>query len=105
MKLPGSTKSRITKDENGENVPYFKITQEVLIHCSAVNNSYQQISRVLYTFVPNKSFSQLLEIPSKNFMLLKTFDSEFSCTEVWFTDQNSNPFEIEGKTNVTLVIN
>ena len=85
-------------------MPYFEIAQEVLIHCNVVNNSYQQILRVLYTFVPNKLFSQLLEIPSKNLMFLKTFDSEFSCIEVWFTDQNSNPFEIEDKTNITLVI-
>ena len=85
-------------------MPYFEIAQEVLIHCNVVNNSYQQILRVLYTFVPNKLFSQLLEIPSKNLMFLKTFDSEFSCIEVWFTDQNFNPFEIEDKTNITLVI-
>ena len=63
-------------------MPYFEIAQEVLIHCNVVNNSYQQILRVLYTFVPNKLFSQLLEIPSKNLMFLKTFDSEFSCIEV-----------------------
>ena len=49
----------ITKDENGENVLYLEITEVVLIHCNVVNNSYQQNSRVLYTFVSNKSFSQL----------------------------------------------
>ena len=59
MKLLGSTKSKITKDKNGENVLYLEITEEVLIHCNVVNNSYQQNSRVLYTFVSNKSFSQL----------------------------------------------
>ena len=59
MKLLGSTKSKITKDKNGENVLYLEITEEVLIHCNVVNNSYQQNSRVLYTFVFNKSFSQL----------------------------------------------
>ena len=47
--------------------------------------------RVLYTFAPNKSFDQLLDISPENFILLKTFDSEFSYSEVWFTDQNSNP--------------
>ena len=41
MKLIGSTKSKITKDENGENVPYSEITEVVLIHCNVVNNSYQ----------------------------------------------------------------
>ena len=53
MKLLGSTKSKITKDENGENVPYLEITEVILIHCNVVNNSYQQNSRILYTFVPN----------------------------------------------------
>ena len=77
MKLLGSTKSKITKDENGENVPYLEITEVILIHCNVVNNSYQQNSRVLYTFVPNKSFGQLLDISSKSFIFLKTFDSEF----------------------------
>ena len=77
LKLLGSTKSKLTKDRNGENVPYLEITDVVLIHCNAVNNSYQQNSRALYTFVPNKSFCQLLDISPKNFMFLKTFISEF----------------------------
>ena len=77
MKLLGSTKSKITKDENGENVPYLEITEVILIHCNVVNNSYQQNSRVLYTFVSNKSFGQLLDISPENFIFLKTFDSEF----------------------------
>ena len=96
---------KITKDKNGEHVPYLEITEVVLIHCNVVNNSYQQNSRVLYTFVPNKSFGQLLDISPENFIFLKTFDSEFSYIEVWFTDQNSNPLEIEDKINITLVIN
>ena len=78
LKLFGSTKSKITKNENGENVPYLEITEVVLIHCNVVNNSYQQKSRVLYTFVLNKSFVQLLDISPENFVFLKTFDSEFS---------------------------
>ena len=105
MKLFGSTKSKITKDKNGENVPHLEITEVVLIHCNIVNNDYQQDSRVCYTFVPNKSFGQLLDISSKNFIFLKTFNSEFSYIEVWFTDQNSKPLEIEDKINITLVIN
>ena len=62
MKLIGSTKSEMTKNENGENVPCLEITEVVLIHCNVVNNSYQQNSRVLYTFVPSKLFDQLLNI-------------------------------------------
>ena len=62
MKLLGCTKSKITKDENGRNVPYLEITEVLLVHCNIVNNNYQQNSRVLYTFIPNKSFGQLLDI-------------------------------------------
>ena len=60
MKLLRSTKSKITKDENGENVPHLKITDVISVHCNIVKNNYQQDSRVLYTFIPNKSFDQLL---------------------------------------------
>ena len=74
MKLLGSTKSKITKRENGENVPYLEITEVLLIYCNVFSNSYQQNSRVLYTFVPNKLFGQLLDISPENFIFLKTFD-------------------------------
>ena len=59
MKLLGSTEDKITKDENGENVPHIEITEVVLVHCNIVNNDYQQDSRALYTFVPNKHFGSL----------------------------------------------
>ena len=74
---------------NGENFLRLKISEVVLIHCNIVNNDYQRNSRVLYTFFPNKSFGQLLDILPKNFIFLKTFNSEFSYFEVWFIDQNS----------------
>ena len=105
IKLFGSTKSKITKDENGENVPHLEITEVILIHCNIGNNDDQQNWRVLYTFLPNKSFGQLLDIPPKNYIFSKTFHSEFSYIEVWFTDQNSKRLEIEDKINITLVIN
>ena len=66
MKLLGSTKNKITVDENGENVPYLEITEVVLVRCNFVINDYQRDSRVLYTFVPNKSLGQLLDISPKN---------------------------------------
>ena len=75
IKLLGSTNSKIAKDENGENGPHLEITEVVLIHCNIVHINYQQDSRVLYTFVPNKSFGQLLDISPKNFIFLKTFNS------------------------------
>ena len=68
IKLLGSTKSKITKDKNGKNVPNLEITEVVLIHCNIVNEDYQQDSRALYTFVPNKSFKQLLDISAMNFI-------------------------------------
>ena len=105
MKLLGSTKSEITKYENGKNVSRLENTELVLIHCNIVNNDYQQDSRVLYTFVSNKSFDQLLNISPKSFIFLKTFNSEFSYIKVWFTDQNSKLLEIEDKISITLVTN
>ena len=77
IKLLGSTKSKINKDKNEENVPHLEITEVVLTHGNIVNNSYQQDSRILYKFVPNKSFGQLLHTSPKNFILLNTFNSEF----------------------------
>ena len=71
MKLLGSTKSKITKNENGENVSHLEITEVVLIYCKIVNNDYQQYSRLFYTFVPKKSFGQILDISPKNFDILK----------------------------------
>ena len=103
MKLLGSNKSKITKDKNGESVPHLEITEVILVQCNIVNNDYQQDSTVLYTFIPDKSFGQLLDISPKNFIFLRTFNSEFSYIEVWFTDQNSKLLEIEDKINITLV--
>ena len=104
MKLLGSTENKITKDKHGENVPHLEITELVLVHCNMVNNDYQQDSRVLYTFVPNKSFGSLLDISPSNHIFLKTFNSEYDEIVVWFTDQNSQPLEIEDRINLTMVI-
>ena len=104
IKLLGSTEIKITKDKNGENVPHLEITEVVLVHCDTVNNDYQQESRLLYTFVPSKPFGSLLEISPTNHIFLKLFNSEFQDIEVWFTDQNSQPLEIEDRINLTMVI-
>ena len=103
MKLLGSTKSKITKNENGENMPQLEITEVVLVHYNIVNNDFEQDARVLYTFVPNKPFSQLLDISPTNFIFFRTFNSEFLSIETWFTNQNSKPLEIEDKISITLV--
>ena len=107
MKLLGSTENKITKEKNGETLPHLGIIEVVLVHCDIVNNDYQQDSRVLYTFIPNKPFGSLLEISPanhKNIQLIKTFNSEYDEIKVWFTDQNSQPLEIEDRTNLTKMI-
>ena len=82
MKFLGSNKSKITKDKNSENAPHLAITKLVLVHYNLVNNDYQDDSRVLYTFIPNKSFGQLLDISQIKLVFLKTFNSDFSYIEV-----------------------
>ena len=104
MKLLGSAENKIIKDKDSENVPHLEITEVVLVHCNIVNNDYQQDSRVLYTFVPNKPFGSLLEISPANHIFLKAFNSEYNEIEVWFTDQNSKPSEIEYRINLMMVI-
>ena len=82
MKLLGSTKNKITKDKNGENIPHLEITEVVLVHCNFVNNDCQQDSRVWCTFLPNKPFGSLLEISPTNHMFLKTFNLEYDKIKV-----------------------
>ena len=77
MKLLGSAENKITKDKNGENVLQLEVAEVVLVHRDILNNDYQQDSRVLYTFVPNKPFGSLLKISPTNHIFLKTFNSEY----------------------------
>ena len=104
MKLLGSTKNKITKDKNGENVSHLEITEVVLVHCNIMNNDCPHDSRVLYTFFLNKSFRSLSEISPTNHIFLKTFSSEYDKIKVWFTYQNSQPLEREDRINLTMVI-
>ena len=85
-------------------MPHRDVTEVVKVHCDIINNGYQQDSKVLYTFVPNKLFGSLLEICPTNHIFLKTFNSEYDEIKVWFTDQNSKPLEIEDRINLTMVI-
>ena len=102
MKLLGSTENKITNDKNDDNVPHLEIEKVVLVHCNIVNNDYQQDSRVLYTFNPNKLFGSLLENSPTNHIFLKTFNSEYDEIIVWFTDQNSQPLETKGRINLVI---
>ena len=81
-------------------MPHLEIAEVVLVHCDIINNDYQQDSRVLHAFVPNKPFGSLLEISPTNLIFLKTFNSEYD----EFTDQNSQPLEIEGRINLTMMV-
>ena len=75
MKLLGSTENKITKDKKGEDLLHLEITEVLLVHCNIVNNDCQQDSRVLHTFVPNKTFGSLMEISPANHIFLKSFNS------------------------------
>ena len=104
MQLLGSSKKVVDKNKNGELSPRLETFDVVLVHCSLVDNNYQQASKVLFTFVPNKQFGQLITITPHSPTMLKTTNAEFSFIEIWFTDQNNRPFEIEDNVNITLII-
>ena len=104
MKLLGSTKKDVDKDKNGEDVPKLESAEVVLVHCNLVNNSYLQASKVLLTFVPNKKFGQLITVSPHSLTIIKTTNSKFPFIQVWFTDQNNRPPEIEDSVNITLII-
>ena len=74
--LLGSTKD-VDKDKNREDVPKLESVEVVLVHCNLVNNSYQQASKVLFTFLPNKKFGQLIPISPHSLTMLKITNSEF----------------------------
>ena len=94
MKLLGSIKKDVDQDKDREDIPKLESVEVVLVHCNLVNNHYQQALKVLFTFVPNKQFGQLINISPHSLAMLGTTNTEFSFIEVWFTDQNSDPLEV-----------
>ena len=104
MQLLGSSKTDIDQNKDGEIVPKLETAEDVLVHCNLVNNSYKQASKVLFTFAPNKLFDQLITITPRSPTILKTNNAEYSFIEIWFTDQNNRPLEIEDNVNITLII-
>ena len=72
LKLLGRTKKDGDNDKYGENVPKLESVEVVFVHCNLVNNSYQQASKVLFTFLPNKQFGQLITISPHLLIMLKT---------------------------------
>ena len=93
MKLLESSKKDVDKVKDGEDVPKLESVEVVLVHCNLVNNSYQQASKVLFTFVPNKQFGQLITISPHSLAMLKTTSAKFCSFELWSTDQNNRPLE------------
>ena len=87
-----------------KDVPKLESVEAVLLHCNLVNNNYQQTSKVIFVFVPNKQFGQLINIAPNSLTMLGTTDTEFSFIEMWFIDQKSEPLEIENNVNLTLII-
>ena len=104
MQLLGSSNKVINKNKDGEIVPRLETVEIVLVHCNLVNNNYQQASKVLFTFVPNKQFGQLITIPPHSLIMLKTTNAEFSFIEIWFTDQNNRPLQVEDTVTIRLII-
>ena len=104
MQLLGSSKKLIDNNKDGEIVARLEVVEVVLVHYNLVNNSYQKASKVLFTFVPNKQFGQLITITPHSPAILKTTNAEFSFIEIWFTYQNNRPLEIEDNVNITLII-
>ena len=81
------------------------MVEVVLVQCNLVDNQYQQKCEVLYTFTPNKSYAYLLNVEPSTLVFLKTYNTEFDEIFIAFIDQNSRPLEIEGKVNLTLLVN
>ena len=103
MELLRTTKKDVDQDKDGEDIAKLECAEFVLVHCNLVNNNYQQASKVLFTFAPNKQFGQLINEAPHSLIMLSITNTEFSSNEVWFTDQNSEPLEIED-INMTLII-
>ena len=104
MRLLGSTKKDVDSDKNSENVPKLESVEVVLVYCNLVKNDYQHTSKVLFSFVLNKQFGQLINISPHSLTMMNTVDTEFSFVEVWFTDQTTKALEIEDNVNLTLII-
>ena len=104
VKLLGSSSDTIDGDKNSELAPKLESVDLVLVHCNLVDNSYQQAPKVLFTFVPNKKYGQLITVSPETLIMLKTVNTEFSFIEIWFTDQDNRPLEIEDSVNISLII-
>ena len=104
MKLLRSTKKDVDQDKDGEDIPKLESVDVVLVDCNLVNNNYQQTAKALFTFEPIKQFGQLINISPHSLKMLCTTNTKFLFIEVWLTDQNSEPLEIEDNVILTLIV-
>ena len=104
MKLLGSTEKGNCSDKNSENVPKLESVEVILVHCNLIKNDYQDASKVLFSFVPNNQFGQLINISPRSLTMMNIVNTEFSFVEVWLMDQASKPLEIEDNVYLTLII-
>ena len=104
MKLLGSTKKDVDEEKDGKNIPKLESVEVVLVYCNLVKNGYQHTSKVLFTFVSNKLFGQLINNSPHFLTMMETVNTEFSSVEVWFTHQASKALEIEDNANLKLII-
>ena len=104
MRLLGSAKKDKDQDKDGEDVPRLESAEVVLVHYNLVNNNYQQASKVIFTFVPNKQFGQLITNAPHSLIVLNATNIEFSSIEVWFTEQKSKQLEVEDNVNRPLIL-
>ena len=105
IKLFDRTKKSIDKTNNGENVTSFEVVEVVLVQYNLVDNQYQQKSKVLYIFTPNKCYIYPLNVKPSHLAFLETYNTELDEIIIKFTDQNGWSLEIEHKFNFTLLIN
>ena len=82
-------------------MPKLQSVEVALVHCNLVKNDYQHTSKVLFTFIPNKQFEQLINISPHSLTMMNTINIEFSFVEVWFRVQVSKALEVEDNDNLT----
>ena len=94
----------VDQDKGGGNVPKLESVEVALVHCNLVKSDYQHTSKVLFTFVTNKQFGQLINISPRYLTMMNTINTEFSFAEVSFTAQVSKKLEIKDSVNLTIII-
>ena len=104
MKTLESAKKDVDKDKDEETVPKLKSVEVVLVHCNLVKNDYQYTWKVLFSFVRNKQFGQLINTSTNSLTMINTANTEFSLVEVWFRDQASKALEIDDDVKLAIIL-